>query len=61
MIVTSITYATTSTRPPDVPIPGEDAHFPDEWSAVLATVFSQLGERIEGFWSEYRIRAETHP
>ena len=38
--------------PPDAPTPGGDADYPDKWRDVLATVLTDLDERIEAFWTE---------
>ena len=38
--------------PPDASTPGEDAEYPDDWRDVLATVLTDLDDRIEAFWDE---------
>lgn len=36
--------------PPNAPIPGDDADYPDDWRDVIATVLTRLNKRIEFFW-----------
>ena len=38
--------------PPDALTPGEDADYPNDWRDVLATVLTDLDDRIQAFWDE---------
>jgi hypothetical protein len=38
--------------PPIASTPGEDADYPDDWRDVLATVLTDLDDRIKAFWDE---------
>ena len=38
--------------PPDASTPGEDADYSDDWRDVLATVLTDLDDRIKAFWDE---------
>jgi len=39
-------------QPPDASTPGADADYSDDWRNVLATVLTDLDDRINAFWSE---------
>lgn len=36
--------------PPNAVTPGTDADYPEEWRGVLATVLTDLDDRIDAFW-----------
>ncbi|GGJ16608.1 hypothetical protein GCM10008995_28130 [Halobellus salinus] len=36
--------------PPDASTPGEDADYSEDWRDVLATILTDLGQRITAFW-----------
>jgi hypothetical protein len=38
--------------PPDASTSGEDTDYPNDWRDVLATVLTDLDDRIKAFWSE---------
>ena len=38
--------------PPDALTPGDDEDYPDDWRDVLATVLTDLDDRIKAFWDE---------
>jgi hypothetical protein len=37
--------------PPDASTPGENAEYPAEWRDVVATILTQLDDRIDAFWN----------
>jgi hypothetical protein len=38
--------------PPGALTPGDDAGYPDDWRDVLATVLTDLDDRVKAFWDE---------
>ncbi len=38
--------------PPDALTPGEDVDYPIDWRDVLATILTDLDDRIKAFWDE---------